>query len=151
MASLEDRIAALASMTSAQLRVEWRRHFRTDPPQVGRKLLALALASKVQEKELGGLRPPLQRELARLCAQYARRGELAIEPAATLKPGSRLVRNWHGEPHHVTIRENGYLYRDRTYGSLSQIACQITGTNWSGPRFFGLNKSAKRKSGRAKS
>ena len=151
IASLEDRIAALASMTSAQLRVEWRRHARSDPPQVGRKLLALAVTYKVQEKEIGGLKPPVQHKLARLCAQYARTGELASEPSSTLKPGSRLVRNWHGEPHHVTIHDEGYLYRDRMYRSLSQIAREITGTNWSGPRFFGLNKTAHRKRARARS
>ena len=148
MASLEDRIATLASMTSAQLRSEWRQLARTEAPNVGRKLLALAVACRLQEKELGGLNPAIKRELTRLGAQFAKTGEIAIEPTASLKPGSRLVRNWHGKPHHVTNREEGYLYRDRVYRSLSQIAGEITGTNWSGPRFFGLTRTTKRKAAR---
>ena len=90
----------------------------------------------------------IKSELTRLGAQFAKTGELAIEPSASLKPGSRLVRNWRGKPHDVTIREDGYLYRDQLYRSLSHIAREITGTNWSGPRFFGLTRTTKRKAAR---
>jgi len=90
MALIEDRIAALASMTSAQLRSEWRLLARTEAPNVGRKLLALAVACRLQEKELGGLNPTIKRELNRLGTQYAKIGKLAIEPSVTLKAGSRL-------------------------------------------------------------
>ena len=55
-------------------------------------------------------------------------------------PGTRLIREWQGETHEVTILESGYLYQGQRYRSLSRIAGDITGTHWSGPRFFGLNK-----------
>jgi len=145
MASLDVRIAALATMSSAQLRSQWRQLFKIEAPDVSRKLLALAIAWRLQEKAMGGLTLSTKRELAGLGAQYAKTGELSADPGASLKVGSRLVRNWHGEAHHVTIRDDGYLYRDKTYSSLSRIACTITGTNWSGPRFFGLRS----RSGRA--
>ena len=63
---------------------------------------------------------------------------MSVDAASELKAGSRLVRHWRGVPHQVLIRDDGYAYGDRIYQSLSQIAHDITGTNWSGPRFFGL-------------
>ena len=82
------------------------------------------------------------RELARLAKQAAK-GTLAPEQAATLKVGSRLVRNWHGDTHQVLIRDDGFVYRDKLYRSLTPIAREITGSNWSGPRFFGLKVKGK--------
>lgn len=138
MAPLEVRIAALATMSPAQLRSQWRQLFKIEAPDVSRKLLALAIAWRLQEKAMGGLTQSTKRELARQGEQYAKTGDLAPDPGASLKVGSRLVRNWHGEAHHVTIRDDGYLYREKTYRSLSHVARIITGTSWSGPRFFGL-------------
>ncbi|WP_374388004.1 DUF2924 domain-containing protein [Sandaracinobacter sp.] len=60
--------------------------------------------------------------------------------AGRIKPGTRLVRDWGRASHHVTVLEGGYLYRDRHYRSLSQIARDITGSHLSGPRFFGLTR-----------
>jgi hypothetical protein len=60
-----------------------------------------------------------------------------------VKPGTHLARDWHGRTHHVLVTDDGFLYQERRYLSLSQVATAITGTKWSGPRFFGL----KRKSG----
>ena len=74
----------------------------------------------------------------RLGVRYAKTGDVGADVAATLKVGTRLVRDWGGVPHQVLIREDGYLYGERVYGSLSKIARDITGTSWSGPRFFGL-------------
>ena len=137
MSKVNDRLAALATMSPAQLRSEWRQLFRAPPPEAGRTLLALGIAYRLQEKVTGGLPSTHARELARLAKQAAK-GSLSIEPAATLKVGSRLVRNWRGEPHQVLIRDDGFVYRDKLYGSLTPIARDITGSNWSGPRFFGL-------------
>ncbi len=86
---------------------------------------------------MGGLSSAHVREMARLAKQAAK-GTLSVEPAASLKVGSRLVRDWHGEPHQVLIRDDGFVYRDKLYRSLTPIARDITGSNWSGPRFFGL-------------
>jgi hypothetical protein len=137
MSRLEDRLAGLGTMSPAQLRSEWRQLFRASPPAIGPTLLALGIAYRLQEKATGGLPTAHVRELARLSKQAAR-GSLEPEHGATLKVGSRLVRNWHGEPHQVLIRDDGFVYRDKLYGSLTPIARVITGCNWSGPRFFGL-------------
>ena len=62
-------------------------------------------------------------------------------------PGTRLVRDWHGETHTVTVRDRGYEWRGQTYRSLSLVAREITGTNWSGPRFFGLTSRSRASDG----
>lgn len=77
--------------------------------------------------------------------QERRNGETAYrltdEVTARFKLGTRLIREWRGEVHQVELTDRGYLYRDRYYASLSHIARLITGTQWSGPRFFGLTKT----------
>ena len=78
------------------------------------------------------------RQLSAIAGQLARDGTISVDAASELKAGSRLVRHWRGVPHQVIIRDDGYAYGDRIYQSLTQIARDITGTNWSGPRFFGL-------------
>ena len=138
MAKLDGRLAALATMSPAQLRGEWLQTFRTAAPAVGYRLLALAIAHRLQVQARGGLSAAHAGELARLGARYARTGDVGADATATLKVGTRLVRDWGGVPHQVLIREDGFLYGDRVYRSLSQIARAITGAHWSGPRFFGL-------------
>ena len=137
MTKLDDRLAALATTSGAQLRCEWRQLFRAAPPAAGRTLLSLGIAYRLQEKVMGKLPSAHVRELARLAKQAAQ-GSLSVEPAATLKVGALLVRDWHGELHQVLIRDDGFVYRDKLYRSLTPIARDITGTNWSGPQFFGL-------------
>ena len=137
MSRLDDRLAALATMSPVQLRGEWRQLYRAPPPAIGPKLLALGIAYRLQEKASGGLPTAHVRELARLARQAAK-GILLPQHAATLKVGSRLVRNWHGDTHQVLIRDDGFVYCDKLYRSLTPIAREITGSNWSGPRFFGL-------------
>lgn len=140
---LDDRVAALAAMSSAQLKAEYQLQFHAQAPKVGPTLLGLALAYRLQEKARGGLRSEHRRRLALLRTQFATRGSLDVDAAATLKAGTRLVREWDGNPYQVLIRNDGYIYRDKLYRSLSQIAREITGTSWSGPRFFGLNAKAR--------
>lgn len=141
MTKLDDRLTALATFSPAQLRSEWRQLFKASPPAVGRTLLALGIAYRLQEQVLGGLTNAQVRELGRLARQVDL-GIMATDPGASLKVGTRLVRDWHGEPHQVLIRDDGYVYRDQLYSSLSPIARVITGSNWSGPRFFGLKTGA---------
>lgn len=136
---LVDQLSALASMSPAQLRAEYERRFQAEAPRVGSTLIALALAYRLQEKARGGLKGEYSRQLALLRRQLATSGSLDVDAAATLKVGTCLVRDWGGVPHQIHIRDDGYIYRDRLYRSLSQIAREITGTSWSGPRFFGLH------------
>jgi hypothetical protein len=65
-------------------------------------------------------------------------GRVAPDPGLSLKPGARLVREWHGHTHTVTVTEEGFEYAGMSYPSLTKIAKRITGARWSGPRFFGL-------------
>ena len=82
----------------------------------------------------------LTRELYRLAEQLERSGDLDVERQLSLKTGTRLVREWHGRTCHVTVLEEGFLFENRRYASLSQIARAVTGARWSGPRFFGLRQ-----------
>jgi hypothetical protein len=78
------------------------------------------------------------RGLGRACARGA--ADPLVRAALRLKPGTRLVREWHGEVHQVTVLGHGVEYRGTTYRSLSEVARLITGTRWSGPLFFGVKK-----------
>lgn len=97
-----------------------------------------AIAHDIQERVHGGLAPNVARELDRIAKRLARDGTCGAD--RTLKPGTRLVREWHGRTHHVLVLDQGFQFEDRAYRSLSQIAQAITGAKWSGPRFFGLNQ-----------
>lgn len=136
--SLENRLVGLGTMSPTQLRAEYRHLFKAEAPNVGPSLLSLAIAYRLQEKARGGLSSEHARQLSAIAKQMARDGTVSVDAASELKAGSRLVRHWRGVPHQVLIRDNGYAYGDSIYQSLTQIARDITGTNWSGPRFFGL-------------
>lgn len=138
MTKLEDRLAALATMSPAQLRQHWRETFRNPAPELSTQLLALAIAHNLQQRRFGGLSSRHGSVLAKFERRFARTGDLAIDDAATLKSGAMLVRSWGGKTHRVLIQDEGYVYQERRYRSLSEIARLITGTSWSGPRFFGL-------------
>jgi hypothetical protein len=144
MVSVADQIVGLARMSPAQLRAEWRRLHRGQslPEGMSTDLMMRAIAWRLQEKAYGGLPPVRLRELGRLAKQLETIGELDLERQRQLKPGTRLVRQWHGNPHSVTVLEQGYEFEERHYASLTPIARQITGTAWSGPRFFGLQQKA---------
>jgi hypothetical protein len=69
------------------------------------------------------------------------------DPGLSLKPGARLVREWHGRTHTVTVTEDGFEYGGMSYSSLTKVARKITDAHWSGPRFFGLVRAGARTSG----
>ena len=145
VANLEERLAALALMSHAELRAEWRRLYRAHPPQkIGRDVLELGVAWKLQEKALGGTSAATKRRLAELAGVLESKGDLAKARAVRLRPGAKLVREWRGETHEVFVTESGFLWRGESWRSLSAIALEITGTHWSGPRFFGLASAVKR-------
>jgi hypothetical protein len=104
-----------------------------------RDLLQLGVAWKLQERVLGGLSAANRRQLDELARTMATKSDLAKARKVTLKPGARLVRAWGGETHEILVVEDGFLWRGKTWRSLSVIAREMTGTQWSGPRFFGLS------------
>jgi hypothetical protein len=128
-------IAGLADLPADALRSLWSRHVSTPPPRVSQSLLALALGHSLQKKQYGGMSPAAVRLL--------RSGDVP-KPAVALMPGTRLVREWNGKAHIVTIDEQGrILWNDKVWRSLSEVARAITGTRWSGPAFFGLRPKVK--------
>ena len=137
MATLEDKLTALATMSPAQLAGEWQRVLKAPAPVMTPDLLRRGIAYRLQEQVHGGLKPSVVRELERIGGQSDRTAPVAVA-GLHIKPGTRLVRDWGGATHHVLVEEQGFSYRDQRYSSLSEIASIITGTKWSGPRFFGL-------------
>ncbi len=136
---LTKKLAALADLDAVGLRAEWRRLYRSHPPlHIRRDLLVLAIAWKLQEKVHGGLTAAQKRRLAGIAEELKKGGDLSAGPAIRLKPGSRLVREWRGETHDVLVLQDGFEWNGERRHSLSAIAREITGTQWSGPRFFGL-------------
>ncbi len=136
------RLAALKSMSVNELKAEWRRLFGTDAPNNSRSFLELRLGHRIQELAYGGP----SRETVRLLDALA--DELRGKPgrkamiADTRKPvaGTRLVREWNGVEHTVTVLRDGFEFEGRKYKSLSAIARSITGTRWNGWRFFGIRE-----------
>ncbi|WP_293974421.1 DUF2924 domain-containing protein [Sphingomonas sp.] len=101
------------------------------------------LGYRLQERAHGGLAPDIRRKLDSL-AGPAKNGKMRAEVTRpSLRPGARLVREWHGQTHQVLVLDNGFLFEERRYTSLTHIARDITGSNWSGPRFFGLRATGK--------
>ena len=136
---IREALSRLPSLGRAELRAEWRRLYGTDAPvRLGHELLNSAIAWRLQAEALGGLTPELQRRLRNIARQVSRGGEPVLNAAPCLKPGTKLLREWQGRTHEVVVGENGFLWQQAPYRSLSQIARAITGTPWSGPVFFGL-------------
>ena len=143
VADLAAKLAALSEMAAVDLRAEWRRLYRAHPPKrVGRHLLELGVAWKLQERAYGGLSTAMKRRLADLAKTMDERGDLAKPRSVTLKPGAKLVREWRGATHDVLVLEDGFQWRGQRWRSLSAIAREISGAHWSGPRFFGLQAKA---------
>jgi hypothetical protein len=121
-----------------ELRREWRRLYNNDPPRISRDLLILGIAYRRQEMAHGGLGKATLRKLQTLAKTLRSTGRVGPSPSLSLKPGARLVREWHGRSHTVTVTEDGFEYGGISYSSLTTIAKKITGAHWSGPRFFGV-------------
>jgi hypothetical protein len=141
--AIEGEIKRLQSLNPKQLREEWRRLYRGDAPKLSRDLLVLALGYRLQELEYGGLGKATRRKLQTIAKSLRTTGRVGPAPSLSLKPGARLLREWHGRTHTVTITEDGFEHEGASYPSLSKIAKKITGAHWSGPRFFGLAKTDK--------
>ena len=147
---IETRIIGLEALTTADLQIEWRRLYRAMPPtRLSRDLLIRGVAYKVQEQAHGGLSLGTKRRLRSLAEGADQRGRVAAAPAVALKPGTKLVREWHGHAHMVSVLDDGFEYQGERYPSLTRIARRITGAHWSGPLFFGISKRRRKVSGAA--
>jgi hypothetical protein len=131
-AAIEAEIARIRSLSFDALRRRWRAVFgRTPSAGLSKVLLGRMMACRLQEQAFGGL----DRESLTFLDALARHGGA---PRRQLKAGTVLVRDYHGQRHAVTVAPDGFDWQGTTYSSLSAIARAITGTAWSGPRFFAL-------------
>ena len=143
--AVEAELDRLVTAPIAELRKRYMELFRTDPPRAfGPDLLRRCIAQRIQEKAYGGLSGPTKRLLDQLVKATAAKPKGRLELPRRIKPGSELVRTWKGKTYRVVVLQDGFIYDGKTYASLSEIASLIAGTNWNGPRFFGLrSKPAK--------
>jgi hypothetical protein len=143
LAKLEDRLAALATMSPAQLRLMWDKVMKSPVPALTTELLRRAIAYRLQEKRHGGLPVMVARELARIAGAGTAGATVPTRATlAPLRPGTRLVREWQGRTISVVVVDDGFVWEERPYSSLTSIAREVTGARWSGPRFFGLTSHA---------
>jgi Protein of unknown function (DUF2924) len=143
--NIEAQIIGLEGLTTGALRREWQRLYGATPPiRLSRDLLLRGIAYRVQERALGGLSPSTKRRLRALGIELARGVAARNAAPIMLRPGTKLVREWHQRVHTVDVLADGFEYQGERYASLSRIARRITGAAWSGPRFFGISKPPRR-------
>lgn len=142
MTQILAQVAELRTLSANDLKARWKRLFGTQPGPYNRRALEDRLAYRIQELALGGLKPSTLKRLDALGESLdggdrkVRRARADVIPV----PGTRLVREWKGLEHTVTVTQHGFDYQGQPYQSLSPIAKRITGTSWSGLVFFGLKK-----------
>ena len=142
-ASVLARVMALRTTPTPELKAQWRDLLGTEPPPFNRKYLESRLAYRLQESVYGGLKPETRKRLQALGEQLdggkvaLRRTQADERPIA----GTRLIREWAGVEHCVTVLPDGFEWAGRPYKSLSAVARAITGTRWNGWTFFGLKST----------
>jgi len=135
----------LPTMPIADLRKRYRELFRTEPPKAfGPDLLRRSIAHRIQEQAYGGLSASARRLLDQLVKAALAKPNGRLELPRRIKSGSELVRTWKGKSYRVMVLADGFAYDGETFASLSEIASEITGTRWNGPRFFGLRSAPNR-------
>lgn len=141
-ASLLAQLAALKAGSAPALKAKWRELFETEPPPYNRRFLESRLAYRIQELAYGGLKPATVARLKELGKQFDKPDGRSIRKRTVGgdRPiaGTRLIREYQGVEHCVTVRRDDFEYQGRPYQSLSAIARAITGTRWNGLVFFGL-------------
>lgn len=134
------RLAEIKTMDMVALKTLWRELNGSEPPPYNRKFLESRLAYRVQELAYGGLKPETKTRLKALAEELEQQENEAGRARTDnrLIAGTRLIREWQGVEHSVTVTRDGFEYQGRPYKSLSAIARAITGTRWNGPLFFGI-------------
>jgi hypothetical protein len=138
VACINTDFCGLATLSSTQLRAEWRRVVKGPAPAWPDDLLMHGIAWHLQVKGQGDLPLAARRELARLAGRPLLARAAPVAPP--LRPGTRLVRRWHGVTYAVLVTDDGFDFEGKAFTSLTEIARTITGAGWSGPRFFGLTR-----------
>ena len=139
--AVSQQLAELSELSISSLKTIWRRHYQVPVPKgMSRDLLTRFIAHRIQEQAFGGLSKSTLRRLETLARSYERPVSQTHGCAPSLKPGTKLVREWGGATHTVMILDDGFEYRGKRYGSLTKVAAAISGLHRSGPAFFGLKR-----------
>jgi hypothetical protein len=143
--SLDNEIARMRGLDLGELRARWHTEFRRRaPPHLPRHLLFRILAYRLQADRLGELDADSRRLLDRMGSGSSEGINWLVtnlnRPRTELRPGTLLTREWDGHLQRVMVLADGFSWNGKTYASLSMVAFAMTGTRWSGPRFFGLDK-----------
>jgi hypothetical protein len=137
--ALTAEIAGLSKASITDLRERWKvMHGKAPSQEIGRSFLARAVAYRLQEKAFGGLKPSTRRLLARVAEETTAGSSPKKPQIRKAQSGTILIREWQGTAHRVTMLDDGVSFNGKHYRSLSEVAREITGSRWSGPRFFGL-------------
>jgi hypothetical protein len=140
--ALTAEIADLSKADIKDLRERWKALYGKEPSaHIGRSFLVRAVAYRLQEKAFGGVKPSTRRLLARVAEETAT-GSSKRPQIRKAQSGTILIREWQGNAHRVTVLDDGVSFNGKRYRSLSEVAREITGSRWSGPRFFGLRLPA---------
>lgn len=140
------RLAAIETLDREACLKRWRKQFDHEPPRfISVEFMRRVFAFEAQVQIHGGHSSPVRNVLKAVLkqAETSRLKEVSntVPSPVTLRPGTFLVREWNGRPYRVEVTEKGFVMDGKAYGSLSAIARKITGTVWSGPRFFGLART----------
>lgn len=148
--AVREKLAALEVCDHADLSARWQSLIGRPPPKAASRIFLMrALAYEVQAQHKPGLSKADQNVLAvaaeQACATHGSSQTSVTEPSSSkprviLVPGARLVREWNGRTYTICVIEEGFVYKDKVWSSLSAIARDITGAHRSGPRFFGLRQ-----------
>ena len=137
--TLAAEIADLSKLGIDDLRERWKAVYGKAPSsEIGRSFLTRSIAYRLQEQIYGGLKPSTRRLLAEAAGEAARGNSPKTPQIRKTQSGTILVREWQGNAHRVTMLDDGVSFNGKHYRSLSEVAREITGSRWSGPRFFGL-------------
>jgi hypothetical protein len=137
--AISRELAALSDKGIEELRTIWETRLRGSVPRIqSADVLRRLLAWRIQVGAFGDLDAQSSSRLARLKSAHRKGKSITPSPALGLRPGTTLTREWRGRAHRVLVLDEGFEHHSKHYKSLSQVARAITGTQWSGPRFFGL-------------
>ena len=135
-----EELEELKACAIESLKTKWRALYGVDPPKgLSAKLMRRAIGFEMQVRAHGGSKPAIRRELRK---SLDRSASSEAKLANQIAPGSRLIREWHGDVHVVDVAEDGVTWNKRSYASLSAVAREITGTRWNGRKFFGVESRA---------
>ena len=135
-AAIDDELGGLEALDTGALKERWLELYGSDPPKgLSAKLMRRAIAYEIQVRAYGGQKRSIRKALQRTACEVT---QAEAKSAIRIPPGTRLIRQWHGDTYVVDVSEDGVRWKDKSYSSLSAVAREITGARWNGRKFFGV-------------